>query len=240
MKAKPKALCLVCGNTCKRTTTKFCSKECYWAYRTTHKKRYGGPRKRLVDKECPWCNKMFSPIRATSRFCSHRCAGKYRFHIDKEQEFMKRGVEKMKNLTPQEKAKYAEMAAKARRSAPEYTKGLGGIREDLGHYVRSRWEANICRWLAFLGIKYEYEPDVFRLVDGLVSLDYTPDIKISDKVYIEVKGWETGNSKRKRHLMSWQHPEVSIMYIEEAQYKDLSKEFKNIVPGWEYDSRHGR
>lgn len=153
---------------------------------------------------------------------------------------MEKGVERMKTLSPAEKAKYAESVKNARSHAPVYTKGIGGTREDIGHYVRSRWEANICRWLNFLEIKYQYEPDTFSLTDEQTRLEYTPDIKIANKVYLEVKGWETKNFKRKKRLMAAQHPDVFIVQIGEDKYKAMSKMYKDIIPGWEYDSRHGR
>jgi hypothetical protein len=230
----------MCEELCKRSTTKFCSQKCANRYRSENKLRRGGPKKKLTNKECLYCKKIFSPIRQTSKFCSHVCAGKYRFHIKKETSFNTIGVARMKKLSPQDKAKYAKSVEKARKFTSKYTKGIGGTRKDLGHYVRSRWEANICRWLKYLNINYYYEKDSFVLLDGITELIYTPDLKIFDNIYIEIKGWETDNSIRKRKLMPWQHPHVSIMYITEAEYKKISKEFKDIIPEWEYDTRHGR
>src|SRR3954470_500547 len=74
------------------------------------------------------------------------------------------------------------------RSNPGWGKrprGNTGWREDLDHFVRSSWEANVARVLRYLGVEYDYEATVFDL--GLTT--YTPDFRIHAKLYLEVKGW---------------------------------------------------
>ena len=39
--------------------------------------------------------------------------------------------------------------------------GKHSFRKDLHHYCRSKWEANYCRYLLWLGKKYQYEPKTF-------------------------------------------------------------------------------
>jgi len=63
----------------------------------------------------------------------------------------------------------------------------GGFRQDLSHYVRSEWEANVCRSLKSKNIQYQYEFDTFPVnLDDKIHY-YTPDFKLLNK-YIEVKG----------------------------------------------------
>ncbi len=52
----------------------------------------------------------------------------------------------------------------------------GGFREDLGHYVRSSWEADFARILKLHNLNYEYEIKTFPLIkrDGKI-IHYTPD-----------------------------------------------------------------
>lgn len=52
---------------------------------------------------------------------------------------------------------------------PSYGKvyhSKSGFRKDLGHSVRSSWEANVCRILNKYNIVYEYEKHTFKLKDG--------------------------------------------------------------------------
>lgn len=108
-----------------------------------------------------------------------------------------------------------------------------GTRKDLGHYVRSSWEANICRVLKYLNIKYEFEEDSFLVeLDSNVQSRYTPDIKLSDKRYIEIKGYWHGNGKEKFESFKKQYPNIKITLIDPVMYKKYMKKFKNKVE-WE-------
>jgi len=194
---------------------------------------------RKSPKICPWCKKEFKPQSGSTKFCSRYCAGKNNFYTNKNTLFMEHGIESARNMKPGQKAKLA-IAMSNRNRKQGYTKGIGGIRQDLGHYVRSRWEANICRLLKYLGIRYLFESDVFKLSNKEDRYIYIPDIKIAEKTYIEVKGWETPKAKIKRELMAEQYPNIEVIYIEEPTYKYLSNKYKDIIPDWEYDKRHGR
>lgn len=73
-------------------------------------------------------------------------------------------------------------------------RGIGGIYNDIGHYVRSTWEANIARWLIKNGIEYMYEPKTFIFEE----FSYTPDFYTPhNNQYIEVKGWWSKGDKIK-------------------------------------------
>src|ERR1019366_2776041 len=39
----------------------------------------------------------------------------------------------------------------------------GGYRQDLGHYVRSNWEADFARVLQWKKLEYKYEPETFEI-----------------------------------------------------------------------------
>lgn len=239
MRRKPRKKCLNCEEYCKRFTTKFCSQKCANAYRSKHKIARGGPKASKEIKHCTWCDMPFYPYNKGMRFCSKTCSGKDRFHNRGDTLFMEKGHESARNMRPEQKAKLAE-AMSRRNKERGYTKGVGGRREDIGHYVRSRWEANICRLLKHVGIRYQYEPDRFKLEEGDNRYIYTPDIKIAEKIYIEVKGWETEKAKIKKRLMPEQYPDIKIIYINEPKYKYLSKLCKDKIKNWEYDKNHGR
>lgn len=123
-----------------------------------------------------------------------------------------------------------------------YSKGNGGTREDLGIYVRSRWEANYARYLNFLKDKkeihdWQYEPDTFwfeHIKRGARS--YTPDFKVwtSPDVYEyhEVKGYMDQKSKTKLDRMGRYYPEEKIIIIAEKEYKAV-KQWSSLIPNWE-------
>ena len=48
--------------------------------------------------------------------------------------------------------------------------GKGGIRKDIGHYVRSTWEANICRVCRHVDRDYLYEPTRFKIYSKKSSM----------------------------------------------------------------------
>jgi len=209
------------------------------AYRTKYKIARGGPKANKKHKHCRWCDTPFYPYHNSMKFCSKQCSAKERFHDRGETLFMERGIESARNMKPEQKAKLA-IAMSKRNKEQGYSKGIGGTRKDLGHYVRSRWEANICRLLKHVEIRYLFEPDTFSLCDGGNRYTYTPDIKIARRIYIEVKGWVSPKAKIKKKLMKEQYPDIEIIYIAEAEYKYLSKRLRNIIPNWEYDKNHGR
>jgi len=107
-----------------------------------------------------------------------------------------------------------------------------GYREDLGHFVRSSWEANICRLLKFFGKEYKYEPQIFELTD---ILRYKPDIFIpKNNLYFEIKGYMTNEAKRKVHLFKEKYPELKLVVIEKEVYKKLYYQYGSLIPNWEF------
>ena len=124
-----------------------------------------------------------------------------------------------------------------------YSRAKGGIRADLGIFVRSSWEANYSRylnWLVGLGeIRgWEYEPETFEF-EGIKrgTRSYTPDFKVTnldDSVeYHEVKGWMDPKSRTKLKRMAKYHPDIKIILIDKGVYYAIRSECKNLVPNWE-------
>ena len=123
--------------------------------------------------------------------------------------------------------------ATERNANTHFTKGVGGYREDIGHYVRSSWEANIGRVLKELGCEYQFEPDTFplRKTDELI-IHYIPDFKVGDW-YIEVKGWWNEKALLTKKLMAEQYPEIQIFYLGEDEYNQIQHIYKEKINGWE-------
>ncbi len=104
-----------------------------------------------------------------------------------------------------------------------------GTRRDIGHFVRSSWEANVCRIFNLLGIEYEYEVENFDL--GKVS--YTPDFKLGTHYFCEVKGYLREGSRIKMELFRKLNPEKVLYVIDKRVYKILRREFRYKIANWE-------
>ena len=109
-----------------------------------------------------------------------------------------------------------------------------GFREDLGHYVRSSWEANIARLLRWFGCLYEYEKMRFPLhLDGVLVCSYLPDFFLPGKVVWEVRGFTLDESYDKLSLFRQEYPDWSLCLVDSTQYKLLERKFSCYIPGWE-------
>jgi len=124
-----------------------------------------------------------------------------------------------------------------------YSNARGGTREDLGFYVRSRWEANVARYLKYLVekgdvYKWEYETDTFWF-EGIKrgTRSYTPDFKVwetknSEPYYWEVKGYMDKKSNTRMKRMAKYHPNIRVDLIMKEEYEEISK-IANLIENWE-------
>lgn len=118
-----------------------------------------------------------------------------------------------------------------------------GKREDLGLFLRSKWEANYARYLNWLVehkqiVKWEYEADEFWFEKiKLGTRRYLPDFKIFNNdgtiEYHEVKGWMDQKSRTKLKRMAKYYPDVKIIIIDGEFMKDLKSKFSRMLPNWE-------
>lgn len=119
-------------------------------------------------------------------------------------------------------------------------KGIGGMRPDLGHYVRSMWEANVARILKLKNIEYRYEIKAYPFYDanGKLIDSYLPDFYLPKyDVYLEVKGQMDKISLRKIELFRQEGKRVIV--IDGLIYNKLAKKFKDkIGKRWEYSGRN--
>jgi len=117
-----------------------------------------------------------------------------------------------------------------------------GKREDLGIYVRSKWEANYARYLNWLKAQgqihdWQYEPDEYwfeAIKRGTRS--YKPDFKVwtsTDKYeYHEVKGYMDQVSRTKLKRMAKYYPNEKVIIIGPQEIMAIKK-WSRIIPGWE-------
>ncbi|NJM41472.1 MAG: hypothetical protein HC853_12255, partial [Anaerolineae bacterium] len=119
---------------------------------------------------------------------------------------------------------------------PKYTKTYtkSGHREDLGHYVRSSWEADLARVFRFLDLDYQYEPKTFELTRANgTTITYTPDFYVpSLRKYFEVKGWMDAVSAEKIALFEKQYPNEQLTVVDKTYFAELQLAYSDLVQ-WE-------
>ena len=126
-----------------------------------------------------------------------------------------------------------------------------GIREDLGMSFRSTWEANYARILKYTGQDINYEAERFVLYNeenNEIEYVYTPDFKIGDNKFVELKGHADGDNdwscncsrcirdKNKMELMKKQYPHIQMIFIGKKEYVILCRQY-NHIDNWEWTSR---
>lgn len=120
-----------------------------------------------------------------------------------------------------------------------------GKRDDLNNvFFRSAWEANYARYLNYLVekgeiVRWEYEPQKFEFPVKRGNRSYLPDFRVwvTDDEYAwhEVKGYMDDASRIKLRRFELHHPNESarLQLIDRAVYKEITKEFSEVIPGWE-------
>lgn len=110
-------------------------------------------------------------------------------------------------------------------------KWKSGYREDLGFSVRSGWEANICRWLSFMGYDFQFESRMFPLSNGKY---YIPDFYLPEtNTYMELKGREMEKSMNKFFLFQREYPMFNAKLMDSNEYREIEKKYGKHVPNWE-------
>lgn len=133
---------------------------------------------------------------------------------------------KGKKLSKESRAKMSVAAAKRiRENNNHYQRGNGKYREDLGHYVRSNWEANFARILLLQNRAYEYEPTSFVLNE---TTTYTPDFKVGE-VFYEIKGYMSEKDRKKIQDFKEKYPDIPLEIIGPREYNRLRLEYSNKV-----------
>ena len=108
----------------------------------------------------------------------------------------------------------------------------GGIKEDLGHYVRSGWEADFARVLINENIKYEYENTKKIKDKNNIEISYFVDFYLPElDIYFEIKA-NNGNTT-KYELFKQQNPNEIIYLIKGEQFKQLSKLYSYNIDNWQ-------
>ena len=110
--------------------------------------------------------------------------------------------------------------------------GICGVREDLGQFFRSTWEANFARMLRFEGVPYKYEGKGMAFDLGYTT--YLVDFYLpEERAWIEVKGQKTAKWKMKVRVLKNLYG-ISVIVVDEKRYKEIEKSYENRVRNWEY------
>lgn len=185
-------------------------------------------KKALTEYICKHCGKKKLAIRsiATARkFCSNQCHAAH------------------KKAHPELYVEEYAAISRSNKGVPKkggYSRCKGGFREDLGHYVRSGWEADICRLFKYFEKPYEYESVSIKLDNNGEALTWIIDFidtenYLSAGGLIEVKGWWDDKSKLKLNLLKEQKPELfeKILFISYNEMREFIQKYASVIPNWE-------
>lgn len=166
------------------------------------------------------------------KFCSNECNAKYiRENPDLYADRNRKISESNKGVT--------RNAGIIRTGSGPYSRCKGGYRDDIGHYVRSGWEADVCRIFHYHGKEYDYEAYTIKLNDGGNDLYWSIDIVDIDCFLspglIEIKGWWDDKSKKKLRLLKEQRPGLyaKLLIIDRPKMKELIKKYGTVIDNWE-------
>src|SRR5690606_19109688 len=122
-------------------------------------------------------------------------------------------------------------------------RAAGGFREDLGIYVRSRWEANYARYLEWLRRQgevkeWQYEPETFEFPHiKRGTRFYTPDFRVvwadGSVEYHEIKGYMDQKSRTALKRMARYYPDAKIVVIDGDVYRRIRRRVSRLIAGWE-------
>ena len=87
--------------------------------------------------------------------------------------------------------------------------------------LRGLWEVNVANKLNELNILWERGKSISYIKEGQTRT-YNPDFYLpATNEYVEVKGYYSETDKTKMRLVSEQHPELKILFIDQWHYADF-------------------
>ena len=94
---------------------------------------------------------------------------------------------------------------------------------------RSKLEEDVASLLEGLGISYEYETEKLSYV---IEHRYTPDFKLPNYKYLEVKGYWDAEDRRKILAVKKDNPDIDLRMVFQAPYNTISKKSKTTYAKW--------
>jgi hypothetical protein len=251
-------ICVICGkeytDTTKRNVGKTCSKKCAYVFSVNQRQAKGSYKRteeqnkkmvetmqkvreagggKISDEQRKILSEKLKNAWASGEQAKKQkqtCLDKYGVdHHMKLPEF--RLLSKVKHTGKKiSEETRKKMSANSLRQTHRFSRCRGGYRDDLKLYFRSSWEANYARYLNFKNVIWEYEPTVFDLGEGYT---YTPDFRLNDGTYVEIKGWLTQQGKMKLERFKSKYPDVKLVLVNRNDYRIIVNEYKNVIPHWE-------
>lgn len=154
---------------------------------------------------------------------------------------------------PELKEMHSKISKKMASKQQNNSRGISGIRKDIGHHAASTYEANIYRILQFHQCNYKKEFDIIKsiVLPGGEEKYYRIDIQDIDGIfgiknaYIEVKGFYKEKDREKVRLFREQYQDEKLLLIgngdkrpqyywePDVDYSELEKKYKSLIPLWE-------
>jgi len=94
---------------------------------------------------------------------------------------------------------------------------------------RSKLEEQVASLLQGLGISYEYESEKLSYV---IEHNYTPDFKLPNYKYLEVKGYWDAEDRRKILAVKKDNPDIDLRMVFQSPYNTISKKSKTTYAKW--------
>ena len=94
---------------------------------------------------------------------------------------------------------------------------------------RSKLEEDVASLLEGLGISYEYEAEKLSYV---IEHRYTPDFKLPNYKYLEVKGYWDAEDRRKILAVKKDNPDIDLRMVFQSPYNTISKKSKTTYAKW--------
>ena len=85
---------------------------------------------------------------------------------------------------------------------------------------RSKLEKSVADLLEGLGISYEYETEKLSYI---IEHNYTPDFKLPNYKYLEVKGYWDAEDRRKILAVKRDNPDIDLRMVFQSPYNTISK-----------------
>ena len=98
-----------------------------------------------------------------------------------------------------------------------------------GKHFKSGLEKDFAELLVKHGVSAEYEATRFEFVR---VGHYTPDWKVSDKLYIETKGYFSPRNRGDLLSFREQHPDVEIFLVFSKPHNKLTSKSKTTYAAW--------
>jgi len=95
--------------------------------------------------------------------------------------------------------------------------------------LRSKLEEKVASLLQGLGISYEYESEKLSYV---IEHNYTPDFKLPNYKYLEVKGYWDAEDRRKILAVKKDNPDIDLRMVFQSPYNTISKKSKTTYAKW--------